>query len=265
MSGFAEQIEAARVAHNAATAIEASARKQMADAFEQWDAGNLSAQSVRHRLEAIVRAAYRGTAAVAIQHTSQQSGLPNWKPKGVFTSNYLTSLIADIRRNLRDYKVSPKEEADRRRAILRMQLSGAVAAQRGYTDALIESYAELEALGYQLRKVWMANFVNNTPCAICTGLHGTSVGLREEFKVRPSDTSKVYINLQGPPRHPNCRCYLVILVVDLTNALDEIDVDQPEPGQTTMTTEQVKSIPKRIFDAIVKSLRLIKKVFKRGK
>jgi hypothetical protein len=265
VSGFAEQIESARQAHNAATAVETQVRQQVENAFDDWDAGVLDAQTVRHRLEAIIRSAYRASAALAIQHTSTQSGLPNWKPKGVFKTEYLASLIQDVRRNLRDYKAGDRDDPARRAYVLRNQLSAAVAAQRGYTDALIESYAQLEDLGYQLRKVWMANFVNNTPCPICTGLHGTTVDLRDTFQVNASDTAKVYLNLQGPPRHPNCRCFLVILVVDLTNILAPIDVDHPEPGATTMTTDAVKRIPQKIFDAVIKAIRLLKKVFSRGK
>lgn len=265
MTGFDEQLRAARAAHTAASSLEAVARQQIVEAFAEWDAGQLSAQTVRHRLEAVIRSTYRASANVAIEHTARQSGLPNWKPSGsVYRTEYLESLLADVRRNLREYKSSERSDADRRRHILRLQHSAGVAAQRGYTDALIESYAELEAFGYQLRKVWLANFVNNTPCPSCAELHGTSVELRDEFKVQASDSAKVYLNLQGPPRHPRCQCYLCVLVVGLDNVDSPVDVDTPPQGKTTMTTDEVKSLPAKVFKAVVKSIQLIKK-FVKGK
>lgn len=96
----------------------------------------MNAQTVRYRLEAIVRAAYRTSAAVAAEHTARQSEIPGWYPQGqIFNTQYLKDLISDIRRNLRDYKSSDKEDKARRKALLRMQHSAGVGAQRGYTDA----------------------------------------------------------------------------------------------------------------------------------
>lgn len=264
MASYGEQIAAARTAHLVAIRLEAQARKDVEAAFTAWEAGELDAQSIRYRLESIIRSAYRTSAAVAIEFSAKQSGLPNWKPSGsVFRTEYLDSLIRDVRRNLREFKISDRDDAARRRHVLRVQHSAGVAAQRGYTDALIESYAELEALGYQLRKVWMANFVNNTPCPTCRSLHGKSVGLRENFKFKLSDSAKVYMNLQGPPRHPRCQCYLCILVTDLTNVDEVLDVDEPEDAEpnTSMTTDDVKKLPKKVFLAVVNSFRSLKNFF----
>lgn len=249
----------------AVSSVEATVRQQIVEAYADWDMGELDARTVRYRLESIIRQAYRVSASIAIEHTARQSGLPDWKPSGtVYRTDYLEALLKDVRRNLREYKVSDRDDAARRRHILRLQHSAGVAAQRGYTDALIESYAELETYGYQLRKVWLANFVNNTPCPSCSELHGKGVGLREEFKVKSSDSSKVYLNLQGPPRHPRCQCWLCILVIDLDNAEEELDVDKPTQGKTTMTTDEVKSLPAKVFTAVVKSLQLVK-AFVKGK
>lgn len=267
MASYGDQIAAARTAHLAASSIEDQARQNIKDAFDAWDMGQYDAQTIRHRLEQIIRQAYRASAVLAAQFTTTQSGLPEWKPSGtVFTSAYLTSLIKDVQRNLREFKSSPKDDPDYRRHILRLQHAAGVAAQRGYTDALIESYAELEKLGYSLQKVWLANFVNNTPCPTCQALHGTSVGLREDFKVLASDTAKVYLNLQGPPRHPRCRCYLCILVTDLTNVDEELDVDNPAPANPvkSMTTDDVKKLPKKVFLALVSSFKAVKNFFSKG-
>lgn len=263
MAGFAEQLRAAKAAHLAVSSVEATVRQQIVEAYADWDSGELDARTVRYRLEAIIRQAYRVSASIAIEHTARQSGLPDWKPSGtVYRTDYLEALLRDVRRNLREYKASERDDAARRKHILRLQHSAGVAAQRGYTDALIESYAELETYGYQLRKVWMANFVNNTPCDACASLHGTGVGLREEFKVDASDTAKVYLNLQGPPRHPRCQCWLCILVVDLDNVDEELDVDKPSSGRTSMTSDEVKGLPAKVFTAVVKSIQLVKKYLK---
>lgn len=267
MTSYGDQIAAARTAHQAASSIEAQARNNIQAAFDAWDRGEYDAQTIRHRLEAVIRQAYRASATLAAQFTARQSGLPQWKPSGtVFTSDYLSSLIKDVQRNLREFKSSPRDDPDYRRHILRLQHAAGVAAQRGYTDALIESYSELEDLGYVLQKVWLANFINNTPCETCTALHGTSIGLREEFKVQASDTAKVYLNLQGPPRHPRCRCYLCILVTDLTNVGEELDVDHPSTSHPSpsMSTDDVKKLPKKVFLALLASFKAIKKFFSKG-
>lgn len=255
MASFGEQLRAAKAAHQAASALETSVRRQISEIFDQWDVGTHTPQSVRWKLEAVIRSAYRSSAALGSAHVARESGLSDWSPAEVFTTEYLTSLIADVRRNLRDFKLSDRGDTARRRAILRMQHSAGVAAQRGYTDSLISGYSELEDFGYRLRKVWLANFINNDPCDYCRSLHGTEVGLHEEF---PHGVDlKVYGNLLGPPRHPRCRCYLAILIVSLENALEALDIDRPTPAPQTMSTDDVKKMPSKIFTAVVKTLQKV--------
>jgi len=263
MASFAEQLRAARQAHLAARALEATVRQQIAATFDAWDQGRFSPQSVRWQLEAIVRSAYRASAAVASAHAVRESGLTGWTPTEIFNSEYLQNLLADVRRNLREYKKSSRDEKARRRAILRMQHSAGVAAQRGYTDAMIQAYTELEDFGYRVRKIWLANFVNNTPCEYCRALHGTEVGLHEEFPTG-DNRLKVYGDLLGPPRHPRCQCYLAILIVTLANTLETLDIDSPGPGALTMTTEDVKRMPGMIFRAVVRTLQRIISFVRRG-
>lgn len=262
MAGFREQLQAAARAHAAASALESVSRQQIAQTFDGWDAGEFDARTVRYRLEAIVRQAYRSSAAVAAQHAARESGLPGWSPVEVFNTDYLQALLEDVRRNLREYKASDRGELARRRAVLRMQHSAGVAAQRGYTDQMIESYTELQDFGYRLRKVWLANVVNNTPCEYCRALHGTEVDLRAEF---PSNARlKVYGDLLGPPRHPRCRCYLAILIVSLENALEALDIDNPGPAPQWMSTDEVKRMPSKVFRAAVQTLRRVVSFFRGG-
>jgi hypothetical protein len=266
MSGFAAQLKAAKNAHDATSALEDSVRAQISTAFDDWDAGKISATSVRHKLENIVRTAYRTSASVAAAHAVKESGLPEWVPsERVFLTPYLSSLLEDVRNNLREFKKSDQGDVERRRAIQRIQHSAGVAAQRGYTDALITSYGELESMGYSVRKVWVANFNGTLPCEHCRGLHGTEVPLRQAFPVPTQTKLKVYRDLQGPPRHPRCRCYLAILIINLENVFDDLDLGEPEQDSpTSMTTDDVKKMPAKIFAAVVKVLKKIIS-FVRGK
>lgn len=121
---------------------------------------------------------------------------------------------------------------------------------------MISSYTELQDFGFHLRKVWLANFVNNTPCDYCRALHGTEAGLHEDFPTG-DNRLKVYGDLKGPPRHPRCRCYLAILIVSLENAFEALDIEKPTPVPQTMSTDDVKRMPVRVFRAIVKTLQKI--------
>lgn len=264
MAGFREQLQSAAQAHAAASALESVVRQQIAEAFNAWDSGVYNAQTVRYRLERIVRQAYRGSAAVAAQHSVRESGIPGWTPAEVFSTDYLQSLLDDVRRNLREYKRSSRDEVALRRAVLRMQHSAGVAAQRGYTDQMISAYTELQGFGYRVRKIWMANVVNNTPCEHCRRLHGTEVELHEDFPIPTKSGLKVYGDLKGPPRHPRCRCYLAILIVTLENFLEQLDIDNPGPAPEYMTSAEVKKMPNKVFSAIVKTLGRVVSFFRGG-
>jgi len=262
VASFGEQIEASRVSHLAVRALEEAVRRQVAETFAAWERGDLTAQSVRWRLEAIVRDAYRSAAAVGVAHTSAQSGIPGWRPVGVFRTPYLEGLLADVRRNLRDFKKSDRGPVARTRAISRIEHSAGVGATRGYTDAVVATNRELDDFGFRLRKLWVANFVDNTPCDFCRELHGMEVGFNESF---PSDTNllKIYGDLMGPPRHPRCKCRLVILHVRFDNFFDRVDVESPVPSDDTITTDEVKAMPKGLFDKFTKGLRKVIKFLKR--
>lgn len=264
MASFGDQLAAAKAAHLAASSLEDQVRNDIGAAFDAWERGDLNDRTIRYRLESIIRNAYRGSAALAAEFTARQSGLDGWEPGEVFLTDYLRSLISDARRNLRDYKRGPRDEKSLRSTVLRMQHGAGVAAQRGYTDSLIANYGELEDFGYKLRKVWLANLDNNVPCGHCRALHGTEVGLREEFPTGTLSPLKVYGDLRGPPRHPRCRCYLAILIVSLENAFEELDIERPAPEPQSMSTDDVKRMPPLIWKAVVKTLRKIVSFVKRG-
>lgn len=266
MASFGDQLAAAKAAHSAVVALEQSARKQISTVMADWESGKLNSMSVRHRLESVIRSAYRSSAALGAALAARESGIPGWKPQAeVFSSKYLEALLKDVRANLTAYKQSEKTEADRRRAVLRMAHSAGVGAERGYTDAVIASYKELQDFGYQLRKVWVANFDGNTPCPECVRLHGQEVGLEEEFPSEQTKT-KIYHTLTGPPRHPHCQCYIVVLTVSLENAFEKLELDMPpRPAPSMMSSSDVKKMPAALFAAIVKTLQKLLRTLRRKK
>lgn len=260
MPSYDEQLSAASKAHSAVSALEQASRTRIQSIFQSWESGDFDNQQVRHELENAVRQAYRAAGSVAGAHARRQSGLFNWTPAEVFNSTYLDALLFDVRKNLREFKRSDRTEKDRRRALLRLQYGVAVAAQRGFTDSLLSAYDELRDFGFKVRKVWVANFVDNTPCAECTRLHGTEVDLKQAF---PGSKLKVYINLQGPPRHPNCHCHLVLLLVSLENALEKLDFSTAVALPQMMSNEDVKQLPIAAFRSVLSSLRKIVVSFRR--
>lgn len=264
MASYAEQLRLADAARIAVASIEAVARQSIVNAFASWDAEELTGISVRWALERTIREAYRDAAAVGFQHAVQNSGLEEWRPAEVFNTAYLQTLIMDVRRNLREYKASERTEKDRARHISRIQHSAGVAAQRGYTDQLIASYKELADFGYKLRKIWLANFVDNVPCPVCRKLHGTEVGLNDQFRVESGEPG-VYIDLVGPPRHPRCQCKIVVLVESLETALTPLVLPTPPPAPNVMSTDDVKRMPKGIFRAVIAALQAVKKFMRRNR
>lgn len=257
MADLAAQVLLAQQTHEAISAIEAAALEQIDAVWEAWERGELNAMSVRHRLENVIRGAYRASVNVAVQQVQQQvqDWVPDWVPDTrVFLTPYLQSLVADVRRNLREYKANPSE-LTRRRAILRHKLSAGVAAHRGYTDALLAAFHDLRESGLAVRKMWRASFVNNVPCPVCLKLNGTSVELDKQF--HPGGDYVPYIDLMGPPAHPRCRCFLIILVASLESDLQvevpDFGVPEVESGPS-MSAADVRELPKKLFDAFMKFL-----------
>lgn len=252
MTSFKEQMRLHQASREATAALESAARFSIERIFSQWEYGEFDGRSVRWELERVIRDAYRSSAEVARSVASQSSGIPDWKPAEVFNTDYLQSLLQDVRRNLRDYKSGKITE---RSAIFRIQHSSGVAAQRGYTDQIVASYTELEDFGLELRKYWVANFEDNVPCPSCVALHGTAVALHESF--HDSSGPGIYRDLIGPPRHPNCKCRLYIFTITLDNAFTSPNFEKPQEAPQMMTTRDVKNMSLSMFGAVRASLTAI--------
>lgn len=260
MSSFRAQMRLHRASRVVTASLESTSRKNISDIFDAWDDGELTAQTVRYRLEAVIRSSYRASAGVARSVAQRSSELPEWLSHEIFNTEYLQDLLKDVRRNLRDYKSG---SLTREQSISRIQHSAGVASQRGYTDQIIASYSELEDFGLNIQKYWVANFDNNTPCPACRRLHGTSVGLHEMFRTESGEPG-VYRDLIGPPRHPRCQCRLQMFVVSLENAFETPDFESPQESPQMMSTDDVKKMSKGIFASVLAALRAILK-FLRGK
>jgi hypothetical protein len=147
--------------------------------------------------------------------------------------------------------------------INRSELGASAVAHRAFTDAQMGVFkaAQESNPGLSLLKTWVADLnAEKPPCALCQSLHGTWVELGEEF---PHGNAEVYGgDLQGPPRHPNCRCRVVPHLVTL---------DEPEPSvprlpeeHRAITAAEIRAMsPYRLRAIVAALLALISKLGRR--
>lgn len=80
-------------------------------------------------------------------------------------------------------------------------------------EAAYKQLADLN--GVVIKKVWVTRFGPGT-CRTCARLHGTVRDLGKSFPANAifggGKTPSVYGGLMGPPRHPNCRCYIALYI-----------------------------------------------------
>lgn len=93
-----------------------------------------------------------------------------------------------------------------RRLGVHVNTAAAFAVHRGFTDAQLALYEEYKQVNpyVALNKRWQVTA--NDPCPVCQALDGAVVAIDAEFD--RGDALGVHRDLQGPPRHPNCRCRL---------------------------------------------------------
>lgn len=257
MAKYSEQIEATKAANMAARALADAAIIKLDEAWELLDKGEISISQFHTEVRRIVRFSYRESAQVGKSLTKQLSGIDGWNPSAeIRDTEYLKALLTDVKRNIEAFKNSNQEDKDRRKLKLRLGLSAITASTRGLTDAQLVHYEELSKMGFRLKKLWVANFANNEPCVDCINLHGTTVDFGQEFPIPTLMRTAVYRDLQGPPLHVRCKCTMVILITSLENMFESIPKDTVNSTKT-MSTKSVKKLPQKVFDAVIKVLRLI--------
>lgn len=98
----------------------------------------------------------------------------------------------------------------------RAQAAAGAAVHTGANDALTALFnAYQNTTGIPgLMKRWRVTA--SDPCGMCAALDGTVVGINAEFDynatLNDKDYRRVWRNLSGPPRHPNCRCQLELVI-----------------------------------------------------
>lgn len=99
-----------------------------------------------------------------------------------------------------------------RRLGVHVNAAGGAALHRGYSDTQLALYDDYRRLNpfVVLRKRWAVTA--SDPCGTCAALDGTIVALGVEFDHTADPRGiGVYRDLHGPPRHPFCRCRLVLV------------------------------------------------------
>lgn len=149
-----------------------------------------------------------------------------------------------------------------RRLSARAQAAASVVVTRAHAEAQLETYRAYQEQnpGQVLRKRWVALSVH--PCPACRALHGTEMALDEEFDHTASTSQafslpRVYFNLLCPPRHPRCRCRLVLVSISAIVEKIEEAVKAPLPGYGYLTTEEVRSMTPSKYRSLVRFLKAV--------
>lgn len=149
-----------------------------------------------------------------------------------------------------------------RRLSARAQAAASVVVTRALAEAQLETYRTYQEQnpGQVLRKRWVA--LSAHPCPACRALHGVELDLDEEFDHTASTSQsfslpKVYFNLLCPPRHPRCKCKLVL--VSIAVIVEEIEeaVKTPLPYYVYLDSEEVRTMPSSKYQSLVKFLKAV--------
>lgn len=113
------------------------------------------------------------------------------------------------------------------RDLARRAAAGAsVIATRALGDAKRAVYQTTAADTHRMiRKIWVCSFRNS--CAICSALHGTVVDISDQFPENvtfAATSTRVYEDLQAPPRHPWCGCQLIPFIDETTSQQAALDL-----------------------------------------
>lgn len=259
MTSFSEVLDLAKVASDALNALDESSKSKVLSLFGKYENGLTALPLLAKELRAHARVGFVTAGSIAVEHVKdlvRESGLPSVDLPVILTSPVLERAVSDLAKNFAVFDKSQKTDTDLRRLRFRTVLSVQTALRRGFTDNQLAAAGVLRAQGATLKKVWLANFTNNTPCITCSVLHGTELDVGAEFSHGGAKAPSTFEGLMGPPRHPNCHCYMLIYVV----SLDTIAVIPQAPAleeHKFMSSKDVKRLPRAVFTAAVTTLRLI--------
>ncbi len=261
MTTFSDVLDLAQAANVALTSMEEAAKSRTLSNFAALENGTLSYGELRTEVLRQAKNSYLVAGSVAHEHVravSETSGLPRFDTPLMSTSPTLDKILDDMVSNLEAYRDSVRGETELRRLRFRTWLSVQAAIQFGFTENQLHSGHALADKGATLKKVWLCNFTDNTPCETCLWLHGREIDLDAEFPHGHQEREpKVYLGtLLGPPRHPNCHCYMLVYVV----TLEHNQVIPPAPNiadEKFMSSKDVRKLPRAIYAAAIATYRII--------
>ncbi len=144
-----------------------------------------------------------------------------------------------------------------RRLSVRVNAATTVAVNRGFTEAQHNIYTAYQQAHPSIRVTKRWQTTSDDPCPACKALNGTVLPLDAEFDPTASTASnwrppKVYRDLLGPPRHPNCRCRLVYEPTDASTAVRAQTSRTHTPTTVTrLSAAEIRQMPTGRFRALV--------------
>jgi hypothetical protein len=259
MTSFSEILDLAKSASSALNALEESSHAKVLALFGKFDNGLMSDSELRLELRGQAQSGFITAGSLAVEHVhalAVKEGLPRFDTPIQTSAPVLDRVLADITKNIEVFQDSDRGATALRRLRFRAGLSVQTAVRRGFTENQLAVGSVLRAHGATLKKVWLANFVNNTPCPACLALHGTELSLSSEFPHGGEKAPRTFLGLQGPPRHPNCHCYMLVFVVTL-DTVGRVPQAPVLEEQKFMHSRDVRRLPRAVYTAAVTTLRLI--------
>lgn len=259
MTSYENQLSLALGYHNSVDALQNVALNELQGELNRYLSGEIDIGQLKERLKATLTGVFQASSELGDQHVSRQLGVVGWRRfSKAEKSAYLFKLKEDVRRNLNEFVKADSNE--RRKIAMHLGMSFSNAAQKGYNESIQEGSLELETSGFEVVKVWKANFIDNDPCDECRKLHGTQIKIDQEFEI---PNSMKYADSYTPPLHPRCKCKIIFIVSDLSNP-NKFELDAPDSTEKdSLTTQEVKEMKPSFFDKIVQGFRKVKEFFKR--
>jgi hypothetical protein len=135
------------------------------------------------------------------------------------------------------------------------------AVTRGYNEAVHGMFTAVDGDWY---KVWHSRNDEKT-CQWCRAMDGQVAVLQHEFV--PADGLDSFGDLQMPPAHPHCRCWIEVT----QNPLTAVAESQPAaPGQSSgnvpvkVSSKRIKDLAVGAFNTLVSQLSALVKALFRG-